>query len=204
MDQLQQHSSDSSFPLKPQRVMHDLRTALGPDDIVISDVGVHKLWIARMYPCYKPNTAIISNGFASMGIAVPGAIAARLVFPDRKVVAVTGDAGFLMNSQELETAVRERAPFVSLIFNDRRYGLIEWKQVNQFGRSAFVKFDNPDFVRFAESFGAKGYCVREAGDLLPMLRQALKDDRPAVIDCPVDYTENLTLTSKLGDLTRTI
>jgi acetolactate synthase-1/2/3 large subunit len=204
IDQLQRHSTDSSFPLKPQRILHDLRTALGPDDIVISDVGAHKLWIARLYPCYKPNTAIISNGFASMGIAVPGAIAAKLVHPDRKVVAVTGDAGFLMNAQELETAMRERLPFVSLIFNDQRYGLIEWKQISQFGRAAFVQFGNPDFVRFAESFGARGYRVEAAADLLPILRQALNDSQPAVIDCPVDYTENLTLTNKLGDLTRAI
>jgi len=204
LDQLQRHSNDNSFPLKPQRVLHDLRTALGPDDIVVSDVGAHKIWIARMYPCYKPNTAIISNGFASMGIALPGAIAAKLVYPGRRVVAVTGDAGFLMNSQEIETAVREGVTFVALIFNDQRYGLIEWKQVSRFGRSAFVRFNNPDFVRFAESFGAKGYRITEASELLPTLRQALQDPVPAVIDCPIDYTENLTLKSKLGDFTRPI
>ncbi len=200
--ELEKHSNDASFPLKPQRIMHDLREVLAPEDIVVSDVGAHKLWIARMYPCYTPNTAIISNGFAAMGIAVPGAIAAKLVHPDRKVVAATGDGGFLMNAQELETAVRERTPFVALVFSDRRYGVIEWKQLSQFGRAAFVEFGNPDLVRFAESFGAKGYRVESASDFIPVLRRALDDDRPALVDCPIDYTENRTLTNKLGELTR--
>jgi acetolactate synthase-1/2/3 large subunit len=156
--------------MKPQRILSDLRGALGEDDIVISDVGAHKLWLARMYPCYRPGTCIISNGFASMGIAVPGAVAAKLLYPERRVVAVTGDGGFLMNSQELETAMRVGAHFVVLILNDQTFGMIKWKQINEFGRPAFIDFSNPDFVRYAESFGARGYRVRAADELASVLR----------------------------------
>ncbi len=198
--ELQRATDDGGFPLKPQRIVADLRRALGPDDIVICDVGAHKLWMARMFPCEKPNTCIISNGFASMGIAVPGAVAAKLSFPQRKVVAVTGDAGFLMNSQEIETALRVNAPFVILIWNDASYGLIEWKQHIHFGRASHVKFNNPDFVTYAEAFGAKGYRVGSAEELLPTLQQALQQDTVAIIDCPVDYGENMKLTARLGEM----
>jgi acetolactate synthase-1/2/3 large subunit len=158
------------------------------------------MWMARMFRCEYPNTCIISNGFASMGIAVPGAIAAKLAFPDRQVVAVTGDAGFMMNSQEIETALRLKTAIVILIWNDSGYGLIEWKQMNQFGRKSHVDFTNPDFVKYAESFGAKGYRVEKAGDLEAILETALADDTVSIIDCPVDYRENLKLTDKLGSL----
>jgi len=170
------------------------------DDIVICDVGAHKMWMARMFRCEHPNTCIISNGFASMGIAVPGAIAAKMAFPERKIVAVTGDAGFLMNSQEIETAMRLNIPVVILIWNDKGYGLIEWKQMSQFGRVSHVDFNNPDFVKYAESFGAKGYRVERTGDLLPILKQALSENTVSVIDCPVDYSENMKLTEKLGEM----
>lgn len=198
--ELHADDGDPGFPVKPQRIVADLRHALNADDIVICDVGAHKMWMARMYPCERPNTCIISNGFASMGIAVPGAVAAKLNFPHRKVVAVTGDAGFLMNSQEIETALRVQAPLVILIWNDASYGLIEWKQYNHFGRSSNVKFTNPDFVKYAESFGAKGYRITRAADLLPTLREALAQETVTIIDCPVDYRENLKLTAKLGEM----
>lgn len=188
--------TDQSFPVKPQRLLCELRAAMGAEDIVISDVGAHKLWIARLYPCERPNTCIISNGFASMGIALPGAVAAKLLFPQRKVVAVTGDGGFLMNSQELETAVRLGLSVVTVICNDGSYGLIGWKQWARFGRETFVKFGNPDFVRYAESFGARGYRAEAADDLPYILREAFAQKGPVVIDCPVDYSENLTLTEK--------
>lgn len=194
------HRTDQSFPIKPQKIIWDLRTAMGLEDIVICDVGAHKMWMARMFRCEYPNTCIISNGFASMGIAVPGAIAARLAYPQRKVVAVTGDAGFLMNSQEIETAMRMHVPIVILIWNDCSYGLIEWKQMNIYGRQTNVKFTNPDFVKYADSFGAKGYRVERAEDLLPILRTALADNTVSIIDCPVDYRENLKLTEKLGNM----
>ena len=167
---------------------------------IFCDVGAHKMWTARLFRCEYPNTCIISNGFASMGIAVPGAVAAKLAFPDRKVVAVTGDAGFLMNSQEIETAVRLGLSIVILVWNDCGYGLIEWKQMNQFNRSSHVTFANPDFVKYAESFGAKGYRIEKTEDLLPVLKKALADDTVSIIDCPVDYSENLKLTEQLGDM----
>jgi acetolactate synthase-1/2/3 large subunit len=194
------YAHDEGFPIKPQKIVYDLRQVMGPEDIVISDVGAHKMWMARHYHCDCPNTCIISNGFAAMGIAIPGAIAAKLVHPDKKVVAVSGDGGFMMNCQELETALRVGTPFVTLIFNDNGYGLIEWKQLDQFGHSAFVNFSNPDFVKFAESMGLKGYRVESAVDLIPTLKEALAQNVPAVIDCPVDYQENLRFSQKAGDL----
>lgn len=196
----EEYANDQGFPIKPQKVIYDLRQVLGAEDIVISDVGAHKMWIARHYHCDRPNTCLISNGFAAMGIAMPGAVAAKLVYPDRKVVAVVGDGGFMMNCQELETALRVGTPFVTLIFNDGGYGLIEWKQQNYFGSSAYVHFSNPDFVKFAESMGLKGYRITSAADLIPTLKTALEQDVPAVIDCPIDYAENLKLSHKSGDL----
>jgi acetolactate synthase-1/2/3 large subunit len=201
LDQLDEHRDDTGFPMKPQKILSDVRSVLAEDDILISDVGAHKMWIARMYPCYKPNTCIISNGFASMGIAMPGAIAAKLIYPERKCLAVCGDGGFLMNSQELETAMRVGVPFVTLIFNDEAYGLIEWKQMNNFGRPAHIDFTNPDFVTYAQAFGAKGYRVESSDELVPILNDAFEQKVPSVIDCPVDYAENLRLTDELGHLT---
>jgi acetolactate synthase-1/2/3 large subunit len=189
-----------SWPMRPQHVMRDLRAVLKPDDLVLCDVGAHKLWMARMFPCEAPNSCIISNGFAAMGIAVPGAVAAKLVCPERRVVAVTGDGGFLMNSQELETAVRLELPLAILVWRDDGYGVIRWKQVGRFGRTSSVEFGNPDLVRFAQSFGAAGYRVAEPSELRPVLVEALNSRVPAVIDCPVDYAENLRLTERLMSL----
>ena len=200
IEDMNQHKDDNSVPVKPQKIIWDLRTAMEMEDIAISDVGAHKMWMARMFRCEYPNTCIISNGFASMGIAVPGAIAAKMACPDRNVVAVTGDAGFLMNSQEIETAMRLKIAIVILVWNDSGYGLIEWKQMNQFGRPSNVSFTNPDFVKYAESFGAKGYKIKKGEDLLPTLQKALADKTVSIIDCPVDYSENLKLTSKLGEM----
>ncbi|MBE9067558.1 acetolactate synthase large subunit [Leptolyngbya cf. ectocarpi LEGE 11479] len=196
----EQYRDDLAFPIKPQKLLYDLRQVMGPDDIVLSDVGAHKMWIARNYHCERPNTCLISNGFASMGIAIPGAIAAKLVNPQRKVVAVTGDGGFMMNSQELETALRLGTPFVTIIFNDGGYGLIEWKQHNYYGESAFIKFNNPDFVALAKSFGLQGYRVTATEDFIPTLKMALAADVPAIIDCPIDYGENLLFTEKSREL----
>ncbi len=194
------HSADDGYPVKPQKIVWDLREVLAPDDIIISDVGAHKMWISRMYRAERPNTCIISNGFAAMGIAVPGAIAAKLAYPQRKVVAVTGDAGFMMNSQEIETAMRMKTSFVILIWTDSEYGLITWHQLRHFGRPSHIAFKNPDFVKYADSFGAKGYRVETAADLVPMLKRALNEDTVVVIDCPVDYAENMKLTHRLKDL----
>jgi acetolactate synthase-1/2/3 large subunit len=191
---------DTGFPLKPQKIIWDLRTALPLEDIVVCDVGAHKMWMARMFRCEHPNTCIISNGFASMGIALPGAIAAKLACPERKVVAVCGDGGFLMNVQELETAVRMKIAIVVLVWNDGGYGLIKWKQMSAFGRPSHVDFTNPDLVRLAESFGAVGVRVERSEQLLPALRKALESASVTVIDCPVDYRENLKLTAALGEM----
>ncbi|HUQ43255.1 MAG TPA: acetolactate synthase large subunit [Candidatus Limnocylindria bacterium] len=192
--------SDAGFPIKPQRAIFDLRRALGPEDIVVSDVGAHKIWVARLYQAYEPNTVIISNGFASMGISLPGAIAAKLVYPDRKVVSLCGDGGFLMNSQELETAKRIGANVVVVIWRDDGYGLIDWKQRNAFGRPFAVEFGNPDFVKYAESFGIPGFRATSADDLYPTLMKALDVHGPVVVDVPIDYAENVRLTERLGAL----
>lgn len=200
LKELYDYSEDASFPMKPQKILYELRMSLGREDIVVSDVGAHKLWIARVFPCYEPNTCIISNGLASMGIGLPGAIAAKMLYPEKRVVTVSGDGGFIMNIQELETAVRLNVPVVSLVFTDGCYSLIELKQLREFGRSTQVRFGNPDFVRLAESFGALGYRVEDPRELKAILEEAFSNKRPTVIDCPVDYSENLSLMERLGKL----
>lgn len=198
--EMKRHANSTNWPLKPQKIIWDLRTAMALDDIAVCDVGAHKMWMARMFRCEISNTCIISNGFASMGIALPGVIAAKLAYPNKAAVAVTGDAGFLMNVQELETAVRLGLSLVVLIWNDSGYGLIRWKQEREFGRSAFVEFNNPDFVQLAQSFGAKGVRIAAADQLLPTLRAALAHQGVTVIDCPVDYQENSQLVAQLGQV----
>jgi acetolactate synthase-1/2/3 large subunit len=202
LEELRTYEADQGYPIKPQRAIADLRRALGPSDIVVSDVGAHKVWVARLYQAYEPNTVIISNGFAAMGISLPGAIAAKLVHPDRKVVALCGDGGFLMNSQELETAKRIGAAVTVVIWRDDGYGLIDWKQRNEFGRPFAVEFGNPDFVAYAESFGLAGFRPATADDLYPTLMRALEVDGPSVVEVPIDYRENLRLTQRLGELMR--
>lgn len=204
VDEHESYAEDMSFPVKPQKALIDCRKVMGEDDIVISDVGANKVWIARHYNCYKPNTCLISNGFATMGIAVPGAIAAKLVHPDKKILAITGDAGFMMNCQEFETAHRLGTNFVTLIFNDASYGLIKWKQDMHYGHHEYVDFTNPDFVKFAESVGAIGYRIKKTEELLPTLQKAFKQDKPVIIDCPVDYSENMKLTHHLEELVKTL
>lgn len=198
--ELSEHKDDGDFPIKPQKIIWDLREAINHDDIVISDVGAHKMWMARMFQAELPNTCLISNGFASMGIALPGCIAAKVAYPDRRAIAVCGDAGFMMNNQEIETALRMGLDFTIVIFNDSKYGLIEWHQLRHFERATGIEFNNPDFVAFAESFGAKGYRVSSADDFLPTMDQALNDGTVSIVDVPVDYSENMKLTTKLRNL----
>ncbi|GAA2415784.1 acetolactate synthase large subunit [Nonomuraea africana] len=197
-EEFAQGQDEDGFPLTPRRVVADIRQAMGRDDIVLADTGAVKMWMARMYPTYEPNTMLVSNGLSSMGFAVPGAIAAKLAFPSRRVLAATGDGAFLMNSQELETAVRERIPITVLIWEDGAYGLIDWKMGLELGRSSSIAFGNPDFVKYAESFGARGYRVRSAAQLLPTLREALAHEGVSVITVPVDYSANLALTETLS------
>ena len=195
---------DSRYPLAPARVVADTRAALGRGDIVLVDTGATKMWMARLYPTYEHNTCLVSNGLSTMSFALPGALGVKLARPESKVLAVVGDGAFLMNSQEIETAVRERIPLVVLIWEDGGYGLIEWKMDLELGEHYYVKFGNPDIVGYAESFGAKGYRINSAEELLPTLTAALDDDGVSLICCPVDYSENLRLTDRLGELDETL
>ena len=200
-EELERGRQDASYPVKPQRLVADTREALGREDIVLVDSGAVKMWMARLYPTYWPNTCLVSNGLATMGFALPGALGVKLAPPRRQVLAVTGDGGFLINAQEIETALREKIPCVILVWVDGSYGLIKWKMEMQLQRSSHVDFGNPDFVKYAESFGARGYFIRAADELLPTLTKALADDAVSVIACPVDYSENTKLTEELERLT---
>lgn len=196
-DDFSKYTDDDNFPIKPQKIIADLRETLDKNDIVISDVGAHKMWVARMFACYEPNTCLISNGLASMGFALPSAIAAKLIKPDKKVVAVVGDGGLLMTASELETAVRLNLDMIILVWRDNGYGLIEWKQRKTFKRSSHVSFGNPSFTELASSFGAIGIKVEKTSDLKAALQRAMLLSGPVVIDCPVDYKENMKLTELL-------
>jgi acetolactate synthase-1/2/3 large subunit len=200
-NEIDRGANDDSFPVKPQRIVADIRRAVGRDDIVLVDTGAVKMWMARLYPTYAINTCLISNGLATMGFALPGAIAIKLAQPERKVLAVMGDGAFLMNSQELETAVREKIPFVVLVWEDNAYGLIKWKMNLELAHDSHCDFTNPEFVAFAESLGVKGFRVNAAAELLPTLRRALAEDSVSLVVCPVDYSENVALTKMLGEIT---
>ena len=199
--ELARGAADDSFPVKPQRVVSDIRAALGRSDIVLADTGAVKMWMARLYPTYEPGTCLTSNGLSAMSFALPGAIGAKLAEPGRRVLAAAGDGAFLMHSQEIETALRERIPLTVLIWQDDAYGLIKWKMDLELGHDVATGFANPDFAAYAESFGARGYRINSADDLLPTLIEALAAGTVSVITCPVDYSENLRLTSTLGELT---
>jgi len=193
-------AADDGFPLAPARIVHDIRTAMGRTDIVLCDTGAAKMWMARLYPTYEPNTCLLSNGLATMAFALPGAIAAKLVHPERRVLAVMGDGAFLMSVAELETAVREGVSLTILVWVDGGYGLIGWKQDLHFGRRWAVAFGNPDLVQLAESFGANGYRVEAAAELLPTLERAVRGEGVSVVACPVDYAKNALLVARLGEL----
>jgi acetolactate synthase-1/2/3 large subunit len=194
------YERDDGWPIKPQKAIADLRRALDPSDIVVSDVGAHKIWVARLYQAYEPNTVIISNGFAAMGISLPGAIAAKLVHPERRAIALCGDGGFLMNSQELETARRIGADITVIVWRDDGYGLIDWKQQSEFERPFGVAFTNPDFIAYAQSFGLAAFRPESADDLYPTLMRAIEHPGPTLVEVPIDYRENLRLTERLGAL----
>ncbi|MBA3436597.1 MAG: acetolactate synthase large subunit [Thermoleophilaceae bacterium] len=189
---------DDHFPVQPPRALWEIRKALGREDILVSDVGLHKLWIGRMFPAYEPNTVLIANGLAGMGFALPAGIAAKLVHPDRNVVTVSGDGGFLMNAQELETAMRLRTPVVNVIWENGQYGSIVWKQDKKFGRHFGTDFTNPDFVKLAESFGMPAWRCDSAGDFGARLRHAFGLDVPSVIVLPIDYSIDVAISEELG------
>ncbi|MGQ0573707.1 MAG: acetolactate synthase large subunit [Pseudonocardia sp.] len=199
-DELAAGAADDRFPLTPQRIVADTRAALGRDDVLLADTGAVKMWTARLHPTYAANTCLLSNGLSTMGFALPGALASALVRPGVRTLAAVGDGAFLMHSQEIETAVREGIALTVLIWCDDAYGLIGWKMDMELGRTPHVRFANPDFVRYAESFGARGHRITAAAELAPVLRAALDHDGVDVIACPVDYRENLRLTDRLDDL----
>ncbi len=189
---------DDHFPVQPPRALYEIRKALGREDILVSDVGLHKLWIGRMFPAHEPNTVLIANGLAGMGFALPAAIAAKIVHPERNVVTVSGDGGFLMNNQELETAVRLRTPIVNVIWENRQFGSIVWKQDKKFGQHFGVDFTNPDFVKLAESFGLPAWRCDSADDFGARLTHALGLDLPSVIVLPIDYSIDVAISEELG------
>lgn len=184
--------------VSPQAAIAALRAAMEPDDILISDVGAHKLWLGRLFPAYEPNTVIISNGFATMGIGLPGAISAALAQPERRAVTVSGDGGFLMNVQEMETATRLGLRVVVVIWVDGAYGVIGWKQERRFGRTYGIRFGNPDFGALAASFGWTHRHAEDAESLRAGLTAALAGEGPALITVPIDYRQNVRLAS-LGE-----
>jgi acetolactate synthase-1/2/3 large subunit len=198
LGRFEQAKDDDAFPVQPPRALYEIRKALGREDILISDVGLHKLWIGRMFPAYEPNTVLIANGLAGMGFAVPAAVAAKLVHPGRNVVTVNGDGGFLMNVQELETAVRLGTPFVNVIWENQQYGSIVWKQDKKFGTHFGTDFSNPDFVKLAEGFGMPAWRVGSADEFGARLREALGLDLPSLIVLPIDYSIDVAISEELG------
>ncbi|MDP8978859.1 MAG: acetolactate synthase large subunit [Actinomycetota bacterium] len=189
---------DPDTPLQPPRVLWELRRALERQDILVSDVGLHKLWIGRMFPALEPQSVLIANGLAGMGFAVPAAIAAKLVHPERRVVAVSGDGGFLMNAAELETALRLRTPFVNVVWEDHAYGSIVRHQEQKFGRHFGTGFGNPDFVGLARAFGLPAWRCESAGEFAARLREALGLDLPSLIVLPIDYSVDVAIAEELG------
>ena len=190
--------------IRPQKALWDARQVMGPQDILLSDVGAHKMWIARHYQCHEPNTCLIPNGFCSMGFALPGAIAAGIVHPDRRVLAIAGDAGFLMNVQEMETAVRIGSNIVVLVWADNEYGLIAWKQETHFGKHTDLSFGNPDWEQLASAFAWNGHYVSRSDELAGTLESAFQESGPSLVVIPIDYRENPLLTKKLGEITSTM
>lgn len=189
---IEQFNDDKSYPIKPEKLIHEVRSVLSSEDILISDVGAHKLWIAKIFRTFNPNTCIISNGFCSMGFALPGSIGAQLACPSRKVVAMCGDGGFLMNVQELETAVRLQLPIIIVVWCDSDLGVISTKQRLEFGKSVCTNFNNPDFVKLAESFGAKGYRITSTDEFSCIFREAINSSQhiPVVIAIDIDANRN--------------
>ncbi len=197
-------NDDTEGCIRPQKAVWDARQVMGPHDILLSDVGAHKMWIARHYHCHEPNTCLIPNGFCSMGFALPGAIAANIVHPDRRILAVAGDGGFLMNVQEMETARRLHSNIAVMVWEDGGYGLIAWKQETEFGTHTDLSFGNPDWLTMANAFGWNGHYVSASRDLAGVLDRALDEDGPSLVVIPIDYRENPLLTKKLGEITSQI
>jgi acetolactate synthase-1/2/3 large subunit len=187
---INERSEEDRFPITPQRIVHDVRAVMPEDGIVCLDNGMYKIWFARNYRTHHANTLLLDNALATMGAGLPSAIAAALLYPERRVMAVCGDGGFMMNSQELETAVRLKLNLVVMIVDDSAYGMIRWKQAVDGFPDFGMTFGNPDFVRYAESYGAKGSRVGAAADLAPTLEAAFSGGGVHLVDVPIDYSEN--------------
>ena len=183
-------ADDDRFPIYPQRLVSDVRAAVKDKGIIALDNGVYKIWFARNYKAHAPNTVLLDNALASMGAGLPSAIAAKIVHPDRSVTSICGDGGFMMNSQELETAIRIGVNIVVIVLRDNAYGMIKWKQSNMGLKNFGLDYGNPDFVQYAESYGAKGYRVESAAELLPLLNKCHTEAGVHLIEVPVDYSEN--------------
>ena len=186
--------------IRPQKALWDLRQVMGPNDIVLSGVGAHKMWISRYYQCNEPNTCIVPNGFCSMGLPLPGVVGAAVCMPDRKVFGVAGDGDFMMNVQELETARRLNVDVNMMVWVDGGYGLIAWKQENEFKKHTDLAFGNPDWLKLAEAFGWHGQYVDKSANLRGAMEEAVAHKGPSLIAVPIDYSENLKLTERLGEI----
>ncbi len=194
-------ADDNSYPLKPRRIVADCRKVLGREDILCLDNGIYKLWFSRHYDTYDIGTFLLDNTLAAMGAGLPSAMTGKLVYPEKKVLAVVGDGGFMMNSQELETAVRLGLNIVALILNDNAFGFIKWKQQIYGFKDFALDYGNPDFAKYAESYGAKGFKINSADELLSTLKRAFREKVPVVVECPIDYSENKKVFSgELEDL----
>ncbi len=191
---------DTKGSIRPQKALWDVREVLGPNDILLSGVGAHKMWIARYYHCHEPNTCLIPNGFCSMGMPLPGVIAANIVCPDQKVMGIAGDGDFMMNVQEMETARRLNSNVTMMVWEDGGYGLISWKQENEFDRHTDLSFGNPDWLQLAQAFGWHGQYVNNAADLKPALEEAVNHNGPSLVVVPIDYRENQKLSKRLGEI----
>ena len=189
-------NSEKRYPLTPREVVYHVRSVLSHEDVVTLDNGIYKLWFSRLYRTYKPNTFLLDNALATMGAGLPAAIAAKMVCPDRNVLAVVGDGGFMMNSREIETALRCKTPLVVLILNDNAYGFIKWEQQAKGFPNFGLDYGNPDFVKYAESYGAVGMKVGKNDSLSEMLRKAFSLDTVVIVECPIDYSVNYETFSK--------
>lgn len=204
-EHIHEKSADDSFPLKPQRLVADLQAALPNDGILALDNGMYKLWVARNYVAHEQNTVLLDNALATMGAGLPGAMGAKILFPHKAVVALVGDGGLMMSSQEIETAIRLKLNLVVVIVNDNGYGMIKWKQQGAEFENFALDFVNPDFVKFAESFGAHGVRIEGAKEFGEKLKFALESGGVWLIDCPIDYSENnLVFDKELKEKTKNI
>ncbi len=188
--------NDNSFPVSPQRFVSDLRKIVPDDGVLVLDNGMYKLWIARNYPAYKPNTVLLDNALATMGAGLPGAIAAKMVHPNKKIVAVCGDGGFMMNSQELETAIRLKLDLIIIILNDNGFGMIKWKQDSLNLPPFGLNFGNPDFVKYAESYGANGYRIEKTNEFVPLMQKLINSKGINIVEVPIDYADNVKVFTK--------